>query len=147
MNVLFREVDPFNCWIWIKFFEIPDQSEKNYLDGVFDSWYVLGRLGGFNSENLQSHHEGSELSWMKYDNDLSSGSIPSLMHNLGQMEYQNLWSRCWVDFGTSDALSIDVLINVLKQISNDYVKIDQLVIGGENSDWAIEEHPDLIFKN
>ena len=69
------------------------------------------------------------------------------MHNLGQMEYQNLWSRCWVDFGTSDALSIDVLINVLKQISNDYVKIDQLVIGGENSDWAIEEHPDLIFKD
>ena len=84
---------------------------------------------------------------MNYDNNLSSASIPSLMHNLGQMEYQNLWSRCWVDFGTSDALSIDVLINVLKQISNDYVKIDQLVIGGENSDWAIEEHPDLIFKN
>ena len=147
MNVLFREVDPFNCWIWIKFFEIPDQSEKNYLDGVFDSWYVLGRLGGFNSENLQSHQEGSELSWMNYDNNLSNASIPSLMHNLGQMEYQNLWSRWWVDFGTSDALSIDVLINVLKQISNDYVKIDQLVIGGENSDWAIEEHPDLIFKN
>ena len=147
MNVLFREVDPFNCWIWIKFFEIPDQSEKNYLDGVFDSWYVLGRLGGFNSENLQSHQEGSELSWMNYDNDLLSASNSSLMHNVGQMEYQNLWSRCWVDFGTSDALSIDVLINVLKQISNDYVKIDQLVIGGENSDWAIEEHPDLIFKN
>tara|TARA_B100000900_G_scaffold318024_1_gene277086 strand:+ start:111 stop:554 length:444 start_codon:yes stop_codon:yes gene_type:complete len=147
MNVLFREIDPFNCWIWIKFFEIPDQSEKNYLDGVFDSWYVLGRLGGFNSENLQSHQEGAELSWMNYDNNLFSTSVPSLMHNLGQMEYQDLWSRCWVDFGTSDALSIDVLINVLKQISNDYVKIDQLVIGGENSEWAIEDHPDLIFKN
>ena len=48
MNISFREVDPFNCWIWIKFLEVPSQSEKNYLDGLFDSWYVLGRLGGFN---------------------------------------------------------------------------------------------------
>ena len=32
MNIVFREVDPFNCWIWIKFFEIPTEAEKNYLD-------------------------------------------------------------------------------------------------------------------
>ena len=51
MYIIFREVDPFNCWIWIRFSESPTQDEKNYLDGVFDSWYVLGRLGGFNSEN------------------------------------------------------------------------------------------------
>ena len=147
MNVLFREVDPFNCWIWIKFFEFPTEAEKNYLDALFDSWYVLGRLGGFNSENLQSHGEGSDLSWISYDNELANNVIPSLMHNLGQMEYQTKWGRCWVDFGTSDAISIDVLINSLNQVSNDYVKIDQLIIGGENSDWIIEEHPDLIFKN
>ena len=147
MNVLFREVDPFNCWIWIKFFEFPTEAEKNYLDALFDSWYVLGRLGGFNSENLQSHGEGSDLSWMSYDNELANNAIPSLMHNLGQMEYQTKWGRCWVDFGTSDAISIDVLINSLNQVSNDYVKIDQLIIGGENSDWIIEEHPDLIFKS
>ena len=147
MNVLFREVDPFNCWIWIKFFEFPSEAEKNYLDALFDSWYVLGRLGGFNSENLQSHGEGSDLSWMSYDNELANNAIPSLMHNLGQMEYQTKWGRCWVDFGTSDAISIDVLINSLNQVSNDYVKIDQLIIGGENSDWIIEEHPDLIFKS
>ena len=147
MNVLFREVDPFNCWIWIKFFEFPTEAEKNYLEALFDSWYVLGRLGGFNSENLQSHGEGSDLSWISYDNELANNVIPSLMHNLGQMEYQTKWGRCWVDFGTSDAISIDVLINSLNQVSNDYVKIDQLIIGGENSDWIIEEHPDLIFKN
>jgi len=147
MNVLFREVDPFNCWIWIKFFEIPNQSEKNYIDLVFESWYVLGKLGGFNSENLQSHEVGAELSWMSYDNELKSSSLPSLMHNLGEMEYNNLWSRCWVDFGTSDPLSIDVLINTLRQVSTDYLKIDELIIGGENCDWVVEDHPDLIFKN
>tara|TARA_B100000073_G_scaffold341087_1_gene341884 strand:- start:698 stop:1141 length:444 start_codon:yes stop_codon:yes gene_type:complete len=147
MKVVFREIDPFNCWIWIKFFEVPTQAEKNYLDGVFDSWYVLGRLGGFNSENLQSHEEGAELSWISYDNEHSNSVLPSLMHNLGEMEYQNLWSRCWIDFGTSDSVSIDILINVLNQVSNDYVKIDELVFGGENQDWLVEDHPDLIFKN
>ena len=147
MNIIFREVDPFNCWIWIRFSESPTQDEKNYLDGVFDSWYVLGRLGGFNSENLQTHEEGSDLSWMSYDNDQKNSSLPALMHNLGIMEYQNLWARCWVDFGTSDSLSIDILINSLNEISNNYVKIEELIIGGENNDWAIEEHDDLVFKD
>ena len=43
--------------------------------------------------------------------------------------------------------SIDILINALNEISNNYVKIDELIIGGENSDWSIEEHEDLVFKN
>ena len=77
MNIIFREVDPFNCWIWIRFAESPTQDEKNYLDGVFDSWYVLGRLGGFNSENLQTHEEGSDLSWMSYDLSLIHISEPT----------------------------------------------------------------------
>ena len=97
MNVRFREVDPFNCWIWIRFAESPTQAEKNYLDGVFDSWYVLGRLGGFNSENLQTHEEGSDLSWMSYDNDQKNVSLPALMHNLGQLEYNN---ECGIFLGS-----------------------------------------------
>jgi len=27
------------------------------------------------------------------------------------------------------------------------VKIEELIIGGENNDWAIEEHEDLVFKD
>ena len=84
---------------------------------------------------------------MSYDNEKKESSLPALMHNLGIMEYQNLWSRSWVDFGTSDSLSIDILINSLNEISKNYVKIDEFIIGGENSDWTIEEHEDLVFKN
>ena len=147
MNISFREVDPFNCWIWLKFFEIPTKDEKNYIDGTFDSWYFLGKLGGFNSENLQTHEEGSDLNWMIYDHDNLNSSNKSLMHSLGHLEYQDLWARCWVDLGTSDPLSLDILINALNQLSIDYVNIDELIIGGQNSDWEVEEHPDLIFKN
>ena len=147
MEVKFREVDPFNCWIWIHFNDVPSQAERDYIDGVFDSWYVIGRLGGFNASNLQSQEEGSNLSWMSYDNEEADNSLPSLMHNLAQLEYQGQWGRCWVDLGTCDALAIDILINALRQIHIDFVQIDELLIGGVNEDWTVEDHPDAIFSS
>ena len=145
MKVRFREVDPFNCWIWIHFNGVPSKAERDYIDGVFDSWYVIGRLGGFNASNLQSQEEGATLSWMSYDNEEAENSLPALMHNLAQLEYQGEWARCWVDLGTCDALAIDVLLNSLRQIHVDFVQIEELLIGGVNEDWEVEDHPDAIF--
>jgi len=147
MDVRFREVDPFNCWIWIRFEQPPSQGEKNYVDGLFDSWYVIGRLGGFNAGNMQAHQGGSDLSWLSYNNDEHSSNLPALMHNLGQLEYQNEWARCWVDMGTSDAIALDVLINTLSHVDGDLVKLEELVIGGVNENWPVEEHPDAIFSS
>ena len=146
MDVRFREIDPFNLWIWIRFLNVPGKGEKDYMDGIFDSWYVLGRLGGFNAQNLQSHEEGSDMSWMSYDNEDARSTIPSLMHNIGHMEYQGNWARCWVDLGTCDALAIDILINSLSQIDRDIVELEEVLIGGENEDWPVESHPDSIFE-
>ena len=145
MHVRFREVDPFNCWLWLRFSEVPSQGERNYVDGIFDSWYVLGRLGGFNAESMQVHEEGDELSWMSYDNEESTSVMPALMHNMGQLEYEQDWARCWVDLGTSDGVALDVLINALRQLDSDLVQIDELLIGGVNEDWPVEDHPDSIF--
>ena len=130
MDVRFREVDPFNCWLWLHFADVPSQGEQNYVDGIFDSWYVIGRLGGFNAENLQVHEEGADLSWITYDNEDARSVIPALMHNMGQLEYQGCWARCWVDLGTSDAVALDVLINALQQIDSDVVQLDEVLIGG-----------------
>ena len=145
MQVRFREIDPFNFWIWIRFSNVPGQGEMNYIDGIFDSWYVIGRLGGFNASNLQSHEEGSDLSWMSYDNEGTQSFMPSLMHNIGELEYQGEWSRCWVDLGTADPLALDILINSLKQIDVDVVEIEEVLIGGVNDEWPVEDHPDSIF--
>ncbi len=145
MEVRFREIDPFNCWIWLRFSDVPSQGDKNYIDGIFDSWYVLGRLGGFNSGNLQAHQADVDLSWMNYRNEDQSNNLPALMHNLGQLEYQNEWARCWVDLGTSDAIALDVLINSLNQVDGDLVNLKELVIGGVNEDWNIDDHADAIF--
>ena len=145
MRVRFREVDPFNCWVWLRFSEIPSQGERNYVDGIFDSWYVLGRLGGFNAESLQVHEEGDQLSWMSYETEEATGVMPALMHNMGQMEYQQDWARCWIDLGTCDGIALDVLINALRQLDSDVVQLEELLIGGVNDDWPVEDHPDSVF--
>ncbi len=145
MQVRFREVDPFNCWIWLRFPEQPSEGEKSYLDGVFDSWYVIGRMGGFNSDNLQTHEATDELSSFSYDNDQLSNLTPSLMHNLGHLEYNNEWARCWVDYGTSDYLAIDILINTLNHLDKDIVQLEEVIVGGVNTDWPVDTHPDSIF--
>ena len=145
MEVRFREFDPFNCWIWMRFPNAPGQGERGYLETAFDSWFFLGKLGGFNAENLQAHEMGGELSWVTYNDDVAASALPSLMHNMGSMDYQENWARCWVDFGTSDAFGLDVLINTLHQIDNDVVEILELLIGGVNEDWPIEEQPEAMF--
>ncbi len=145
MEVHFREIDPFNCWIWLRFSEAPNQGERNYVDGIFDSWYVIGRLGGFNAGNLQAHDQGGDLSWMSYENTEANNCLPALMHNVGQLEYKQLWGRCWVDFGTSDSIGLDILINCLRQMDSDVVQLEEVLVGGVNEEWGVEDHPDSVF--
>ncbi len=137
MQTVFREIDPFNVWIWLEFETIPSELEKQYVEEVFNSWYFLGKLGGFNAENLQVLEAGADISYLDYDSDLAQDSFVALMHNKGEFEYQGNWARCWFDLGTSDAIALDILINALHQLSNEYVTLEQVVIGGENEDWKI----------
>ena len=120
----------------------PGQGERAYVETVFDSWFVLGKLGGFNAENLQAHEAGADLSWLAWDEATAEQALPALMHNMGQMEYRGEWARCWLDLGTSDAFALDVLINTLRQLDRDVVELRDLVIGGMNEDWPIEEEPE-----
>ena len=137
MQVQFREYDPFDVWIWLEFSMVPSEREKQYVEEVFNSWFFLGKLGGFNAENLQVQDIGLEVSYMDYDNDMAEDSLMALMHNMGDFEYEANWGRCWFDLGTSDAIALDILISALKQFSKDYVSIEALIIGGQNEDWPI----------
>jgi Protein of unknown function (DUF3531) len=146
MQVEFREFDPFNVWIWVKLSAIPSERERQYLEEIFESWFFLGKLGGFNAENLQVQEVGLEVSYMDYDNAMADQSMVALMHNMGEVEYEDNWARCWFDLGTSDALALDVLINALKQLNQDFMVIEQLYIGGENGDWQVpgRSNPEFV---
>lgn len=140
MLIKFRDINPFDVWIWLKFETVPSNAEKQYIEETFDSWFFLGKLGGFNGENLQVQEAGIDLSFMEYDQDRYSHSLMAVMHNMSNVEYQGLWARCWFDLGTSDAFALDVLISAFGQLSEEIVVIEELIIGGENADWPIEDH-------
>ncbi len=139
MKIQFREFDPFDIWIWLKFSTVPSQREKEYVEELFDSWFYMGKLGAYNAENLQVQETGLDLSYMNYDSDAYDRTLLALMHNKGDFEYQGQWGRCWFDLGTSDAIALDILINALQQLGVEYVTIDEVYLGGENDDWPVED--------
>ena len=146
MQVQFRECDFFNLWIWLEFDTVPSIAEQQYVEEIFNSWFFMGKLGGFNAENIQVQETGVDISYFNYDEEESERSLLSLMHYMGEVEFKGLWSRCWLDLGTTDALALDVLINTMRQFSKDYGEIRQIIIGGENEDWPTPtENPEAAF--
>ncbi|MEO1430430.1 MAG: DUF3531 family protein [Cyanobacteria bacterium J06632_19] len=150
MKIEFREINPFDVWIWLRFSTVPSEREKQFVEELFDSWFYLGKLGAFNAENLQVQETGLDISYLHYDQDGYQNSLLALMHNMGEFEYNGDWGRCWFDLGTSDAIALDILINALTQLGEEYVTIDQVYIGGENADWPVEDsdsRPSFIYDN
>ncbi|MGB3755523.1 MAG: DUF3531 family protein [Rivularia sp. (in: cyanobacteria)] len=150
MKIEFREINPFDVWIWLRFSTVPSEREKQFVEELFDSWFYLGKLGAFNAENLQVQETGLDISYLHYDQDGYQNSLLALMHNMGEFEYNGDWGRCWFDLGTSDAIALDLLINALTQLGQEYVTIDEVYVGGENTDWPIEDsdsRPSYIYDN
>jgi hypothetical protein len=150
MKIEFREINPFDVWIWLRFSTVPSEREKQFVEELFNSWFYLGKLGAFNAENLQVQETGLDISYLHYDQDGYQNSLLSLMHNMGEFEYNGDWGRCWFDLGTSDAIALDLLLNALTQLGQEYVTIDEVYVGGENTDWPIEDsdsRPSFIYDN
>ncbi len=112
---------------------------------MFNSWFYLGKLGGFNAENLQVQDMGVEISYMDYNTKVSDEMMMAPMHNMAEFEYEGVWGRCWFDLGTSDLIALDILINALTQLSQELIVIKKLVIGGENEDWPITNQRGAMF--
>lgn len=145
MEIQFREFNPFDLWIWLEFPTVPSRMEQQYIEELLDSWFYLGKLGGFNAENLRVQDIGVEISYMEYNMDDLENALMAPMHNMGEIEYLGLWGRCWFDLGTSDLIAIDVLINAINQLSKEFVQINKLIIGGQNEDWPVNEDDKSAF--
>src|SRR5512140_728626 len=143
MEVQFREVNPFDLWIWLEFETNPSPAEQQYIEELFTSWFYIGKLGGFNAENLQVQDAGVDLSYLDYDQNQADNAFMSPMHNMGNFEYEGMWGRCWFDLGTSDPIALDVLLNALQQLNKDFVDLKQVIIGGENPDWPVERSDEV----
>ncbi|PON87762.1 hypothetical protein TorRG33x02_164570 [Trema orientale] len=134
-KVSFRDFNPIDSYIWFELYGAPSDRDVDLIGSVIQSWYVLGRLGSFNSSNLQLANSSLEYDPL-YDAEKGSKVMPSSFHDISDVEFQDNWGRVWVDLGTSDYFAIDVLLNCLTVLSSEYLGIQQVVFGGRNmGDW------------
>lgn len=134
-KVNFRDFNPLDSFIWFELYGSPSDRDVDLLGSVLQSWYVMGRLGAFNSSNLQLASSSMEYDPL-YDADKGFKVMPSSFHDIGNVEFQDNWGRVWVDLGTADFFSIDVLLNCLTVMSSEYLGIQQVVFGGRRmGDW------------
>eukprot|EP00899_Mesostigma_viride_P013243 jgi/Mesvir1/2191/Mv16695-RA.1 len=136
MKVSFREYDPFDLVIWWQFYSIPSEKEMELFEEVVKSWFVIGKLGGYNADNLQVMDKEAEVSGMEYDNETARNLEPAMFLNMGDFEYQGDWARCWFNLATADQIAMDILINAMTTFSVSHVGLKQMVVGGVNQDWA-----------
>uniref|UniRef100_A0A061QMJ2 DUF3531 domain-containing protein n=1 Tax=Tetraselmis sp. GSL018 TaxID=582737 RepID=A0A061QMJ2_9CHLO len=144
MRVRFREIAHWNLWIWVKFKNEPSARDKELLREVFKSWFVLGRLSAFNGMSLQVfHHASGDTSYFDYDHEELDSGLTSCFHEMSELQFNGHWARTWLDLGTADEFSLDVLINGISGLSREHVTLTDLIIGGENDDWPV---PSLQFE-
>ncbi|XP_020693501.1 uncharacterized protein LOC110107570 [Dendrobium catenatum] len=134
-KVNFRDFNPTDSFIWFELYSAPSDRDLDLLGSVIQSWYVMGRLGAFNSSNLQLASSSMDHDPL-YDADVADRIMPSSFHDISDVEFQDNWGRVWVDLGTSDYFAVDVLLNCLTLLSSEYLGIQQVVFGGRRmGDW------------
>ena len=48
--------------LWMEMYEAPSEGEAEMVEEVLKSWFMVGRLGGFNGMNLQVGLPGAPCS-------------------------------------------------------------------------------------
>ncbi|CAN7037466.1 unnamed protein product [Brassica rapa subsp. trilocularis] len=146
-KVSFRDFNPVDSFIWFELYGPPSDRDVDLIGSVIQAWYVMGRLGAFNTSNLQLANSSMEYDPL-YDAEKGFKVMPSSFHDISDVEFQDNWGRVWVDLGTSDIFALDVLLNSLTVVSSEYLGIQQVVFGGKRmGDW--EEgmtNPDFGYK-
>jgi hypothetical protein len=98
MKVIFRDVDPFNLWVWAQLKSNASTEEKEMLEEVLKAWFILGKLGGFNAMRLQvqrhTNAAAASVSNMRYELDDRDDSA-AFFHAMSDCEYKDNWMRCW----------------------------------------------------
>ncbi|GKA51435.1 hypothetical protein Tco_0744631 [Tanacetum coccineum] len=89
---------PVGSNIWFKLYGPPSDPDVDLIGTVIQSWYLMGRLGAYNSSNLQwpfilqlanTSMEYNPL----YDADKGFNVMPSSFHDVGDVEFQDNWGR------------------------------------------------------
>jgi hypothetical protein len=97
MRVTFREVNPWTVWIWAQVRSNLLEEERETLSEVLKAWFIVGKLGGYDTTNVQVQRQSDQLvslAGMPYrveDRDPQA----CVMHAMSDPEFRDNWMRCW----------------------------------------------------
>ena len=107
--------------VWLELYRTPSEEDRELIGEVFQSWYMLGRLGGFNGMNMQVrqlllllpyssgvadsydtprilqvfYKGGDDTSYMTYDAEECESSLNAFIHEMSDLEAKGRWMRAW----------------------------------------------------
>uniref|UniRef100_A0A7S3R4T9 DUF3531 domain-containing protein n=1 Tax=Dunaliella tertiolecta TaxID=3047 RepID=A0A7S3R4T9_DUNTE len=141
--VTFRDINPFKLWVWLEFLHPPSSREVDLAEAVLKAWFMVGKLGGYNSQNLQVfYNAGDDQSYFEYANEEAEEAQGSALHDVSEVQTNGAWARFRLDMGTCDELALDVLINSFMGFSRDLAGLKRIVVGGANRDWPLPDSPE-----
>ncbi|KAJ3681720.1 hypothetical protein LUZ60_014293 [Juncus effusus] len=141
MKVTFNKFNFNNSYIWFEFYSSPLPQDISLIVDAIRCWHIVGRLGGFNSMNMQLSQGPTDKKVPQYDAIEGANVIHSTFCNIGDFEVQDNLARVWIDIGTHEPLALDVLLNALTTINSDNVGIKQVVFGGKQFEsWKENFH-------
>ena len=135
-----------NLWVWVELPKPPTGDEKELLSALLASWFAVGRSGGYNALNQQCQNAGAAKlgeEGFKYDRRQLVETLPGRFHAMApEVEYKGRWARCWFDLGTADELGLDVLVNMLAGLGEEFMSVRRVVVGGDSLEIEAEDDDD-----
>lgn len=120
------ECSVLNLKIKIIFYENSSVIFKQSLKHILNSWFILGKFGAYNSLNLQLNYNINE----KNDNlsYFDSSSLTQEMQSVNFIYYDKNSCIINVNLGTSDELSLDILINAVIGLNSNQNEVKKLLV-------------------
>lgn len=143
LRVEFSEVDWRNVFVWCQTAsKQPSAGEKDMVTETLTSWYLLGKLGGFNASSLQCL-DVDDVSYQEFDGEQACAAPPAYFHDMGETQWRGGLCRTRFDLGTGDPIALDILVNALVGLSrSDQVRLELVQVGGYLATWPVDDYDD-----
>mmetsp|Transcript_24584 Transcript_24584/g.43622 ORF Transcript_24584/g.43622 Transcript_24584/m.43622 type:complete len:199 (-) Transcript_24584:784-1380(-) len=117
---------PFYTNIKLIFYATSSETFKQSLKYVLNSWFILGKFGAYNSLNLQLNYNINE----KNDNlsYFDSSNLTQEIQSVNFIYYDKNSCIINVNLGTSDELSLDILINAVIGLNSNQNEVKKLIV-------------------
>jgi Protein of unknown function (DUF3531) len=79
---------------WLEMAARPSTKEVALVEQVIASWFLIGKMGGYNAMNLQVHNAAdSDVSYLNYEQGRDDDVFLAHYHELSELQHRGDWIR------------------------------------------------------